>query len=114
MTSRSLPQDEWIRLDATLLASVWRTFDPAYAEVIVVERDGDIVGSVALLTSIHAECCENRGGADVGRMLWNALRARARAAGASAVWGSAMDEPMRGLLQHHAELIPGEHFLVRV
>lgn len=113
MTSRLLPPDEWHRLDETLMQSIWRDFDPAYAEVIVVESDGEIVGSVALLSTIHAECCESHGTA-VGRMLWNALSARVKELGGSAVWGSAIDDPMKSILIAHGEPIPGEHFLVRV
>lgn len=112
--SRVLPQDEWPRLDETLLQSIWRMLDPRYAEVIVIEQNGAIVGSVALLTTVHAECLSSNGTTSVGRALWSALRDRARAGGARAVWGAAMDERMRRLLRHHAEPIPGEHFLVRI
>lgn len=114
MTARVLPQAEWRRLDATLLASVWRTLDPRYAEVIVVEQEGAIVGSVALLTTLHAECLSLSGGTGVARALWSALQERVHAAGGSAVWGAALEDPMRALLHHHAEPIPGEHFLVRM
>lgn len=113
LTTRVLPCDEWHRLDATELASAWRTLNPAYAEVIVVEQDGAIVGSVALLQALHAECLSSPSPA-VGRALWTALKARVHAAGGSAVWGAAVDAPMRRLLTRHAEPIPGDHFLVRM
>ena len=115
MTSRILPPDEWPCLDQTLLASVWRTMRPECSEVIVVEdEDGQIVGSVALLTTLHAECLSVTGGAGVARALWTALQARVQAAGGVAVWGAATEAPMRRLLTRHAEPIPGDHFLVRV
>lgn len=114
MTTRLLPPGEWDRLDSTLLATVWRTLDPACAEVLVVERDGEIVGSTALITARHAECLSVTGGTGVARALWMALRERVREMGGAAVWGAALDEPMRTLLQRHAEPIPGDHFLVRV
>lgn len=114
MTTRLLPPDEWPRLETTLLASVWRTLNPAYAEVIVVEQDGQIVGSVALLSTLHAECLSVEGGAGVARALWTALRDRVHAAGGQAVWGASMDAPMQRLLARHAEPIPGDHFLVRM
>ena len=114
MTTRVLPPEEWHRLDDTLLASVWRTFTPAFTEVVVVERDGAIVGSVALFTALHAECLSVTGGTGVARALWTALRARVVAAGGQAVWGAAVEAPMRRLLTRHAEPIPGDHFLVRV
>lgn len=114
MTSRILPPEEWPRLDDTLLASVWRTMRPECSEVIVVEQDGVIVASVALLLTLHAECLSVTGGPGVARALWTALRARVRATGAEAVWGAAVEAPMQRLLMRHAEPIPGEHFLVRV
>lgn len=113
LTTRVLPPAEWDRLDTTELASVWRTMNPAYAEVIVVEQDGAIVGSVALLQTLHAECLSSPSLA-VGRALWKALKARVLAAGGTAVWGAAMEAPMQTLLTRHAEPIPGNHFLVRM
>ena len=115
MTSRVLPVSEWPRLDGTLLESVWPTLDPTYAEVLVVEdAAGAIVASVVLLTTLHAECLSVQGGVSVARALWSALRARVRAAGGQAVWGAALDDPMRNLLTRHAEPIPGEHFVMRM
>ena len=114
MTSRVLPAEEWARLDGTLLESVWRTMNPAWSEVIVVERDGAIVGCVALMNVLHAECAQTGGDAGVMRALWTALRQRVGEMGLPAVWAAAIDEPMRSLLQRHAESIPGDHFLLRV
>jgi hypothetical protein len=93
---------------------MWQTFNPRFTEVIVVERDGMIVASVALLMALHAECLSIHGGAGVARALWSALGERVQAAGGRAVWAAAVDEPMRGLLERHAEPIPGDHFLMRV
>lgn len=114
MTARVLPIEEWPRLAQTSLASLWHTLDPRFAEVIVVEREGVIVGSVALLTTLHAECLDVKGGAGVRRALWRALGERVNAAGGVAVWGAADGAPMQRLLERHAEPIPGDHFLVRV
>lgn len=114
MTSRVLPVREWPRLNTTSLGAIWPTLNPQFAEVLVVE-DGDVIlGSLVLLTTLHAECCEVHGGAGVARALWTLLGDRVRAAGGLAVWGAAIDEPMRRLLERHAEAIPGDHFLVRV
>lgn len=113
MTTRLLPPAEWSKLDETLLASVWRSMNPAHAEVIVVEDDGRIVASAALLTTLHVECCSNDGGTGAMRALWTALRARVKAAGGRAFWGAAVGEPMRSILAKHGEAIPGEHFLMR-
>lgn len=114
MTTRVLPPAEWPRLDGTLLETIWPTLNPAYAEVIVVERDGAIVGGVALLTTLHAECLFAAGGPSIARALWTALRDRVHAAGGAAVWGAALEAPMQRLLARHAAPIPGTHFLVRV
>ena len=112
MRARVLPPEEWPRLDETLIP--WRTLRRRFTEVIVVERDGAIVASVALLTTLHAECVSNTGGSGAMRALWSALRARVRAAGGQAVWTAAVDAPMRRLLTRHADGIPGEHFLMRM
>ena len=113
MTTRILPPAEWPRLEGTLLEGVWPTLRPDYAEVIVVERDGAIVGGMVLLTTLHAECLFTDGAA-VSRALWRALCDRVHAAGGAAVWGAAVDAPMRRLLRRHADPIPGDHFLMRV
>ena len=114
MISRVLPVEEWERLDGTLLASVWRSLKPDHAEVIVVEQDGRIVACVALVSMLHAECCEITGGPGVARALWKGLRTRGRAAGGQAGWAAAVEEPMRRLLTRHGAPIPGDHFLLRV
>ena len=113
MISRVLPVDEWGRLDETLLESAWRSLKPDHAEVIVVEQDGEIVACVALVSMLHAECCEITGGPGVARALWTQLRARVRAAGGQAVWTAAVEEPMQRLLTRHGAPIPGNHFLLR-
>lgn len=114
MTARVLPVSEWPRLSETTLAAIWPTLNPRFAEVLVVEDGDAILGSLVLITTVHAECCEIHGGAGVSRALWSLLQARVHAAGGNAVWGAAIDEPMRRLLEKHAEAIPGQHFLVRV
>lgn len=114
MTSRVLPIEEWARLDATSAATVWRDLDPNFAEVLVVERAGAIVGQVILLTVLHAECCENAGGPGVMRLLWEGLQARVARAGGKAVWGAAVETPMRRLLERHGTPVPGDHFILRM
>lgn len=113
MTTRVLPVEEWGRLAGTLLESIASSLNPAFAEVLVVEKDGAIVGGVALLQTLHAECLFTDG-VSTSRALVKGLRDRVHAAGGSAVWGACVDAPMRRVLSRHAEPIPGEHFLVRV
>lgn len=114
MTSRILPVGEWEKLDATIMRAIWRQFNPAFVQVIVVENAHCIVGSIALMMTLHAECAEIHGGIGVRRALWNALQARVADAGGMAVWGAAVDDEMRILLSRHGTPIPGEHFLVRM
>lgn len=114
MTSRTLPPEEWPRLQGTLFDTIWTTFDPAWAEVIVVESGGRIVASVALLNILHAECLSVAGGLAAGRALWIALSDRVRERGGRAVWAAADDTPMHRLLMRHAQPVAGHHFLLSV
>jgi hypothetical protein len=55
VTTRVLPRDEYARLTATELATVWPHL-PESAQVIVVEdEDGQIVGCWSALPVLHAE-----------------------------------------------------------
>lgn len=114
MITRVLPPEEWPRLVGTSLDPLWRDCNPSFTEIIVVEQDGQIVGSIALLATLHAECAQIRGGIGVRRALWRALQDRVKHAGGSAVWGAAIDDDMRSLLERHGTAIPGDHFLVRM
>lgn len=111
MTARVLPVEEWDRLAGTSLDGL--SLDPQFAEVLVVEDDGAIVGSLVLLTTLHAECLSVEG-VRAGRALWKLLRARVQAAGGSAVWGSTLSDAMTRLLTRHGDPIPGDHFLLRM
>lgn len=113
IAARVLPPDEWARLDDTSMRDLWRDFAPTI-DVLVVERDGRIVASVALLPVLHAECLEVAGGPGVRRALWSLLCARVRARSTQSVWGAAVDDTMYALLMRHGSAIPGDHFLVRV
>lgn len=114
MTARVLPPNEWIRLNGTLLETVWPSLNPAFVEIIVVEDDGIICGSVALMSVLHAECISASDGLGVRRALWAALGDRVRASGGHSVWAAAVDAPMTQILSRHAEPVPGEHFILSV
>jgi hypothetical protein len=111
VTARVLPVEEWDRLAGTSLDGL--SLNPQFAEVLVVEQDGAIVGSLALLTTLHAECLRVEG-VSATRALWKLLRERVKAAGGSAVWGASLAANMNRLLTRHGELIPGDHFLLRM
>ena len=78
ITTRALPPEEWSRLDGTLLGATYPHLSPD-ATVMVVERDGVIVGCTALFQQWHLEGtwiadAEHRNAA-IGRALLRAMRA---------------------------------------
>ncbi len=118
MTTRILPRDEYARLAGTELDAVWAHL-PDATRVVVVERDGAIVGCHALLPCWHVEglwiAPGARGRGGVARRLWRAVQDEARAIGVSAVLTAATDDRVRGLLAHvGATKVPGEAYLVPV
>ena len=114
MTARLLPVEEWPRLAQTPFAGMAAVFDPSSVDVLVVERDGCIVASIALLSVLHAEGCWVSGGIGVRRALWRALTAHVARIGARGVWGLATDAPMRRVLARCGSAIVGDHFIVRM
>lgn len=119
MTSRILPQAEWPRLEGTEAGDAWPSFDPLRTAVVVVERDGAIVGCHVLMYILHAECLwlaeSERGKGTAARRLWCAVRRQARALGARAFWTAAVDDKVRGLLEHVSAVpVPGAHYCVPV
>lgn len=114
LKTRTLPVTEWRRLDATSAAPIWRSLNPEWAEVLVCERDGEIVASLVLFTAIHAECAENRGGPAAALSLVRGLKRRLRGTGAERLWTAAIDEPMRSILNKRGRKVPGEQFILGV
>jgi len=88
MIARILPRDEWSRLTGTLLESAVSRLD-ASSLVMVVERDGEIVGCAAYYPQWHLDGVWIRSDApkaSVGRRLWSMLRVVAREAGITSAW----------------------------
>jgi len=54
-TTRVLPPSEWPKLAGTLLETVWPSLDPDIDVVLVIERDGTIVGCTSFLPRWHLE-----------------------------------------------------------
>ncbi len=81
LTSRVLPVNEWGKLEGMGIGKD-RRYLPEDADVVVVERDGVVVGCCSLfgLRHIHLEGMEitpeERGNPSVGRQLLCAIRAR--------------------------------------
>lgn len=119
MTTRILPPDEWPRLAGTEAERLWPLLNPRTARVVVVERQGEIVGCHVLMQMLHAECLwvhpEHRGKASVARRLWSGVQEVARGCGVHAIVTHAVDDTVRGLLAHvGAEPIVGEAYMVPV
>lgn len=117
--AHTLPPAEWWRLDGTDAAAIWPSLNPETAEVIVAERDGEILGHHIILPVLHVENLwireAERGRAAVARRLWLAVKAAARGRGVSSVWTSAQDARVRALLEHvQATQVPGDSYLVSV
>lgn len=119
MTSRILPREEWARLVGTEAETVWPLLDPARAEVLVVEHDGDIVGTWILMNVVHAECLwiapAHRHGVSVARRLWTLMRRTAAAMGVPVVATAAVTDEVRSLLDHvGAVKVAGDHYAMRI
>jgi hypothetical protein len=114
MEARILPREEYARLAGTEAEKVW----PYLREtdrVVVVERDGEIVGCHVLMQMWHLECLWKKPGAGTGvsRTLWRFVQQTALAMGVPRCWTSALDDRTRGLLAHvGAEPLPGTHYVV--
>jgi len=120
MTTRILPPEEWPRLAGTLLASAWPLFTPSETRVVVVERDGAIVGCVALFARWHLEGAwihpSDRGRVSVGRRLRNATRAALTDLGATEVLAMARNAASVRLCQRfgRALRLACDHFAIVV
>ncbi len=117
--SRVLPPEEWPRLNGTELEALWPKLDPGRARVVVVERDGAIVGAWGLVPIVHVEGAwiapECRGRAGVARRLYAAMQAAARAMGAPFVWTGAESDGVRRLIAHvNGYRIPYESYVMPV
>lgn len=114
---RALPVEEWPKLAHTEAAMVWPHLDPSKSTVIVVEKDGEILGCHALTYLLHAECLwidpRFRGRSSVARRLWSAVRTAALACGARTLITAALDPAVERLLDHvEAIRLPGAHFSI--
>lgn len=115
--TRILPRDEWPRLAGTEAEAVWPLLNPDTTRIVVVERDGEIVGCHVLLWVLHAECLWTapaaRGRGGVARRLWTAVQETVRAMGASGFMTAATDDRVRRLLAHvGAQRLPGDHYVM--
>lgn len=95
MITRILPADEWHKLDASGLPALLRHLRPADCQVVAVEDEGRIVGTLGVLKMTHYEgvwvAPDKRNGYILGRLLSGAGQL-VREMGESAVLGAAQDD----------------------
>lgn len=118
MTTRLLPAAEYDRLAGTELESVLSSL-PERARVMVVEDDGAIVATWALLPCWHMEglwvAPTHRGRPSVGRRLLAAMWTAARSVGTRTVWTSAVTEDVAAMVRKlHGQRVPGDHFVISI
>lgn len=115
MTTRLLPPEEWARLAETEGGEVWRLFDQESTKILVVERDGRIIGRLAVLTIQHADFfwidSVSRDKTSVCWQLWFGLKNLIRSAPYGGVIVSILSDRMRRFVTKAGAVpMPGEHF----
>jgi hypothetical protein len=118
MTTRILPPEEWHRLDRTGMCDALRYVEPADVQVVVVERDGEIVGAWSVLRIVHLEGvwiapAYRSKGSVAGRLLRATFEAARRWAPRWVMTGSTSPD-VSGLLTKHlrAVHIPMDTYIV--
>jgi hypothetical protein len=112
LRTRELPFAEWSRLVGTELETIWPSVNPETATVLVVEDEGQIVGTWMVMTVVHAEgvwiAPSHRGRGSVARRLLRGLREIAARAGvAGVVTGAKTDDVAGYLARVGARPVPG-------
>lgn len=119
MTSRILPPDEWAKLDDVGAETIWKLLDPEKAQILVIEDEGQIVGTLTLMSVVHAECVwikpSHRKGYGVMKRLLDEMWTTARGAGATALWAGSVSDTMTNILHRiGASEVPGRSFVFPV
>jgi hypothetical protein len=119
MISRILPVEEWPRLAGTEAASIVPGLDPLQTRVLVVEQDGQIIGSWVVLRMVHVECVwidpSHRRKASVAARLLHGMRDIARGWNTKAVITGSVSPDVTAMIQRLGGLpLPGEHFAIPV
>lgn len=116
MTTRLLPPSEWPRLAGTEVDPVWPRLPPGQSRVLVIEDEGEIVGTLVLVTFVHAECLwihpDYRRGVTVLRRLLDGLWAAAQDLGVTRLWSGSVSDGTSDLLRRLGGTeIPGRSFV---
>lgn len=119
MISRILPPEEWPRLSGTEAETVWPHFKPENTRILVVEDEGEIVGTWSMVRVVHAECLwvapKYRGAFGVAKRLLRGMRDIASAWGAvKVVTGSVSPEVTNMILRFGGFPMPGECFVLPI
>lgn len=117
LSTRILPPEEWPRLNGTEAEALWPHLDPEISRVLVVEQDGEIVGTWTVMRLVHVECVwireDMRGRFGVVKRLLSGMRAIARGWGARTVLTGAMTDQVRALIASlGGQPLPGDHFVI--
>src|SRR3990167_9526559 len=119
MTTRVLPPEEWHRLVGTEVESIVPGLVPEHTQVLVVEQDGAIVGTWAVLRLVHVECLwiapAHRRKAGVAARLLRAMVQAAERWRTPSVWTGSMSPEVTSMIQRLGGIpIPGEHFAIPI
>lgn len=116
MTTRLLPPDEWSRLAGTEAAFA-PLLPPGSASILVVEDDGQIVATWALVTMMHAEglwiAPSHRGRFGVVKRLLSGMRSLARSLGCASVQTASVSNDVTDFIQRlGGSPLPGRAFIL--
>lgn len=119
MTSRILPPEQWPLLDEAGAETIWPMLDPSRAQILVIEDEGQIVGTLTLMSVLHAECLwikpSHRKGYGVSKRLLDGMFAAARRHGVKALWSGSISDVMTNILHRiGASEVPGKSFVFPV
>lgn len=102
MRTRILAPDEWDRLEGTELPPLLPYISPDNAAMVVVEDEGKVVASLAVLRASHLEGLwispDKRGNAGVARALLRQAAELVRIRGEQWALGGCSDDRMRRLI----------------
>jgi GNAT superfamily N-acetyltransferase len=119
MKSRILPPNEWHRLDGNeQLGNVWPFLRPDDTRIVVVEDEGEIVATWAVVRVVHVEGVwvkpeYRRRSLRLVRQLFQSMYEAARQFGVRNVWTSASTPEVEHLLEKgkRAKLAPKSYVM---
>ncbi len=118
MTKRVLKRREYSRLKGTELEEVYAGLSKD-SKVIVVEDEGEIVGTWALIPYYHVECFwiseKHRKLGGVAKGLFQFMFGLLRSMGVKSVWTASVDEKVdKFIIRLGAVKLPGNHFALPI